>query len=563
MKRIFGFILLLCSAQTLANTPIFDWGPPPKVMGCGIAGTYSQVTNCLNNKVNKQVNDAVNAARATHQNVIANLNAQHDAAMGQLQNQLTQLQSELEAAQQAAQSSGQQMARQVGRQTQRATDGINGTLQQMSGPLLELQTCLARRGVNLEELLLTQGSESVRASQARVQALWRDVFRNARSYPRMQVDPQNPPNINQMVNQAEAYAGRVANSDPIAGCLWNQTQPLRAQAKQAVITIFPSILAEFNRAVKDVAEPMAQQAMRDLIQPLLRDAVGLAARTGGSVSHAAARQAMSSLPEDVRRQIFGLAHERILNSAEMNALIASLNNHSTNVTRGDTRRSLAEVRAKIELVRQFTDEEAVLVGVDVLRVLGHEQIDSPDAQAALAHGIGMVLTLGNGVDGVVNAITGTASQPTTAISNFIVFCVEFGLNAHISVAQWGITQASHVAWEQTMVAARRAMGSRGRAPSRQVRQALGPFGDLLRHFPTEADLIVYTSPQLEMMRRDLLNYHTAVLKLAEIAGGQTTAQRPVKSATTKTVANRQKTTQQRNSVQRTTTRKTTKPPEKR
>ena len=114
-----------------------------------------------------------------------------------------------------------------------------------------------------------------------------------------------------------------------------------------------------------------------------------------------------------------------------------------------------------------------------------------------------------------------------------------------------------------MVAARRAMGSRGRAPSRQVRQALGPFGDLLRHFPTEADLIVYTSPQLEMMRRDLLNYHTAVLKLAEIAGGQTTAQRPVKSATTKTVANRQKTTQQRNSVQRTTTRKTTKPPEKR
>lgn len=542
MKKLLSIGLLLAiGGQTQANAPLFSWGPPPKVMGCEILGTYQQVRNCLRTEVNGRVDTAVENAQNAHQNAIDNLNQQHAAAMNQLHAQLQQLQEELANQSQNAQQGGQQMMQQLTIQTTGSVNAVTGALNQMSGPLLQLQSCLAGKGVSLEQLLLTDGAASIQRTQSELQAVWNTVLSNAARYPAVNVDPRNPPSINQLLQRAEVVAGQVADVNPISSCMWQQTAGLRAQARQTAATMLPAILDQFNQALDQVAKPMAQQAMNEIIEPMLRNATGLAARTGGQITHAAARQAMSSLPDDVRRQVFALVHDRLLNRGEMIALVNAVNTHAVSLIRGDSQRSLGEVRTSIDRARGFTDEEAVLIGVEVLKILGHEQIDSPEAQAKLANAIAWVLTLGNGVDGVVNAILGTASQPTTSITNFIVFCVEFVLNAHVSVAQWTITQASHVAWEQTMNVAAAQLGnaSRGGAPSRRVRNAMGEFGDLLRHFPTEADLVVYTSPQLEQIRTDLFNYHGAVLKLAENAAGANSASNRTAATSKRTTSVRQ------------------------
>lgn len=532
IKRILPILFLLTANPTQAADITFSWGPPPVVLGCTIGGNYTAVVNCLTGQVDKQIDTAVEtavgAAAEAHEQTLANLAAQHEDALDELEAQIGQLQSQLNQAGNNAQRMSRDVQNRAAQGGRAANNAWQNSLQNLSAPLQQLQSCLVGKGVDLVALLNTDGANSISVARQRLLSVWRTVVRNARNYPTFTVDPQQPPTTTQLLQRANTLAGQMVETDPVASCMWAQTDALRQQALQVLAGLLPQILAQFNQAVDQVAKPMAQRAMGDLIRPLLRDATGLAARTAGRASHAAARAAMSQLPEDVKRQIYAMAHERILNPAEMAALIAAVNRHAVSLNNPhEVQRSLTELRAKLGVARRFSDEEAVVIGAEILRALGHETIDSPEAQAALAHGIGQVLTLGNGVDGVVNAMLGTASQPTATLTNFIVFCVEFGLNSHIAVAQWGITQASHVAWEQVMVAARQQLGSvpRGGAPSRRARRVAGPFGQLLDHFPSEADLIVYTSPQLEQMRQDLFNYHTAVLKLAEeaVPSGSNTA----------------------------------------
>ncbi|HHJ17214.1 MAG TPA: hypothetical protein ENJ80_11005 [Gammaproteobacteria bacterium] len=502
-----------------AAAAIFDIGPPPKVLGCIINfANLEAFGSCATREVNDYAQDAVESASEAYETQISNLKSAHEAQVDTLEQQIAALQKQLDALQQQAAQTGA-----------KSTQALQENALVVMSPVAPLQsnlvpgslpgqlvTCLQDANANAQQVASNIASDPAGFTRTYMNNLWRKTMRASNTIlgdiNRLSTNANgSPKSVNQMLDDAERIMGRVAAQDPVGICLWAMVAPFRAQAKQIVGQIYPTLKAEYDASVKEVIQPAFERAMGDVLRQIFRKAPELAAGTARST----ARFAGSALVPNHMKEIgFGVSVQFLIDPAKMarlkedtDRLAAALTGPSSQIPA-----SLAATERSLTAAMQFTDKMAVQVALATMRRYGHAIIDST-GRDMLDSFMAAAYSLKDGVAEVVTGIVALGYEPPSAFSEVIAFMIEEIFNLSAKPLKDQIIDVAHAGLDELIDAARQAARD-NRPPSDYMNRAAGPFAFLLKDFPTERDLVQYALPQVRQIKDSLFAYHSAVLDLA-------------------------------------------------
>lgn len=507
--------LLPAAAGTQAAAPIAEFGPPLRILGCESGPDFNYFRTCVQNALQNRTQTAANDARAAMQNQVDALDTQLTAAETELQNVQSQL---------------------------------NGAMQQLQSPLVqamsqmeavELKACLDNQGIDLPQTMSQVMSNPTQFVQGRLTALWQQGMGAAAGMVQTNLQALQPgrrsPSINVLLDRTDALFTELAAQDPVAQCAWNAVAPFRSQARQVVAQIYPTIRDQYNAAISNTIQPLVDQAMMAVLQPMLvqmsagadaarstarvtaRKAPRDAARIGGKAVRTGARMAAGAVPEDVRQIAMGIAHRYLLDPKQMTRVTASIH-ELTLALQNDPAgapQAAENVQRALAPLRRFDEQIALDVAMDTIRFYGHSLIDTK-GQEAVTMAFAGVQSAKDVVAEVVTGIVAVFYEPPSVVGEFIAGCVEVVVdNAVQPAAEGAMIRLAHQSFDTAVDQAHRAL--REQKPPSHYRQNAGPFGPLLAEFPTEGELIALAVPEVGTMRDLLFAYHASVVELGKVA----------------------------------------------
>jgi hypothetical protein len=482
---------------------------PPKVLGCELGPNLSATKSCLDKAI-KQLNDDVGAAEQA---------AEAARQATRTAQQATQ------AAQQAA-TAAQQAGAAAQQQLQKPWVAAMAQIDAS-----QLTTCLSSRGINVSQTMSSVAKDPASYVRMKFTEIWQKAMTNPAMVSQQLAAASlsgPPPSVQQVIDNAEQAFAVVAAQDPAAQCLWQVLQPYRAQAKTIAAQIYPIAKQQFDAMVEQQIKPAVDRAVASLMSEMnsqLRAAAASAPRTAGDVARGSAAFTAGYVPDEVRLRAVTEAQRYLLDPARYARVIAEIEALRYAVASSNAALSsvaLQRVERELATVGNLGDQIVVDITIRALRDFGHRQIDK-----TLPGKLDKVFLTPDILETVIaNLITGIVAfwyHPPNAISELIAGYVVIALSAAKPAVKEAIVAATHASYDVALNVARKAL-SESRPPSSYIPSA-GPLGELLRDFPSEAQLLAIVVPEIGRMQAVLGPYHDSVRALSRAAAGQVTNSR--------------------------------------
>ncbi len=480
-------LLMGCLQAVAGHAATVEAGPPPKLMGCTLGLDFTAFGDCVVGKSNDKIDDAV--ADATTQ-----LNSQKASLAQQLQNAQAQLQRPLVQAMSQLQSD-------------------------------QLMSCLASRGINFPATVASAAANPTQFVQARLASLWQKGMSMSGQLlaPRLTTLRADapPPTPAELVNLADQMFVQLVAQDPAGQCIAEVLAPFRAQARAMATSLYPAVKGQYDAMIHQTVRPAVNQAMVALLAPTMRQLVGAAnaaAQAGGTAVRGAVSAASGAVPEDVQKIALAVTLKYLLDPTRMAQLTSEVNRLATTLQTNPA--GAATVAASLDRaatsLSTWNDQIALEVGIATLRFYGHRAIDT-HGKDVVSLGFAAASALKDVVAGIITSIVGLSYEPGEAVGKYIATAIEVTLDAVEPPAQVAMNKTAHEQFDRVVDLAYQALRER-RPPSYYLQNA-GELGELLKHFPTENELLRIAVPQLETLRLSLFNYHESVGNLARAANG--------------------------------------------
>ncbi len=392
----------------------------------------------------------------------------------------------------------------------------------------QLTKCLASRGINLNQTIQGVAQNPTEFVRVRFTDIWQKGM-NASTLINQELTARKPgtqpPTPAQLVERADQLLAQLAlaTQDPAAQCLWAAVSPFRTQIKALALQLYPTAKNQYDAMIERSVKPAINQAMVKLLQPAMRQlthAAGAAARAGGDAARAGASTASMAIPEEVRLMAIAQAQRRLLDPGKMAKLITGVSALASAVQRGNSAASttaLVGLEQSLPPLLTLSDQEAIDVAIESLRFYGHQQIDDKGPRVTDE----VYVTINDVTVGIINIVTGVVAlwyEPAEVVGEVVTFVVGAALNMSAPSVKASLIYGTHQGFDQAMNAAHRAQRE-GKPPSAYL-QSAGPFGELLKNFPTEAELLGLAVPQIAGMSGVLSSYHESVRALSRAAASQ-------------------------------------------
>ena len=469
MKHTLMITAGLLTSGTAYAQPLFQPGPPAKILGCTVhVAKLPNTAKCLDRR-NKRI--AADAKRKLDRAVAAEKK--------KLASQVAVL-ATLPAAKQTARA--------------------------MSG----LKQCITKKRGRIERRLRKAAKNPIEFAGQNLQRMFRAAFQQSINHSTLVARAQGRKlRPREILDDVDRRMKRLAKTDPVTECLWSITEPFKKEMFRRILAQHGQFHKELRASVNKVVRPALDKALGELIRPLFKEVP----RGAGAVATQLAKFGLSNA-DGLDALIDGLARKHLLKSGQINRL----KTESAKLARLVREKKYSEIRAQQQRIKtlvaqlgRFDNKMAVEVGIEALRVKGHEVVE-----VLVNKLLDMALAgVDTGKDGAANgatAITGVAWEPTDAIGEAVATLVEGLYNFMIVGVKQLHLLAAHKAFDALMDQAKTSI-MRGRTPSAAAKN--GPLGPLLKHFPKERDLVRFSSERVRVMQADLLNYHTAIMDLTD------------------------------------------------
>jgi hypothetical protein len=499
------FALAAGSSPAQAQIPA-----PPKVLGCELGPNVAATRSCLEKAI-KKLNDDVNAAEKAAEA------ARQTARTAQQATQAAQ------QAAKAAQEAGAAAQQQLQKPWVAAMTQIDAS---------QITNCLASRGINVGQTMSSVAQNPPSYIRAKFTEIWQKAMMNSALVSQQiaaRASAGSAPSLQQLMDSAEQSFAAVAAQDPAAQCLWAAYQPYRAQARAIAAQIYPIAKQQFDAMVEQRIKPAVNSATVALMREMnaqIRAAAASVPRTAGDVARASATFSAGFVPEKLRLIAVTEGQRYLLEPGRYARLIAELDALQRAVAIGDASavsNVLPRVERELATVNALGDQIVVDIAIRALRDVGHEQIDREVPKLLDSHVFLTTDTLQTVIANLVTGIVAFWYHPPNAISEVIAGVIVIALNAAKPAVKSAIVAAAHTGYDTALDTARRAL-SEARPPSSYIPSA-GPLGELLRDFPTEAELLAIVVPEIGRMRAVLAPYHDTVRALSRAASAQVTSGR--------------------------------------
>lgn len=177
--------------------------------------------------------------------------------------------------------------------------------------------------------------------------------------------------------------------------------------------------------------------------------------------------------------------------------------------------SLAPLDALLDDLRESNHEMYTHIALSTIHFYGHETIDvvvDPIVGFVVGHVSGQISLVDNAI--AVACTTGhfVSQLPCGGVKALVVFLAK---QLMIPAIEWAAVEAIRASWDGATECAAVAVG----VAEPDARQNCAIYQPLLQWFPaTAAAATAFVLPHIEDSRRAFVDYHTAVLKLAQSAG---------------------------------------------
>ncbi len=474
-KVVWSLILCLLPVSAAEAQPVFQPGPPVRIMGCVVnVATLPRTAKCIDT-VNKR---NINKARRQVEQALASEKKKFEKQL-----KLTQALPAFKDSARALKTLETCLARKRVRLNKQMSDAARNPLEFVDGKLRRLSTVAIRQAINSKDLLTAYRNRRRMQPAALLDAFFDDIDRR--------------------------MAGLV-RGDPLAECGWAATTPWKKRVRDAAILHHRHLQTTINRQLK----PVLDQVMVDVLKPSLQQAA-ISAR---AFTTQLARDQIGRVA-GFDELLDGMARQHLLSSektkqlkTETDGLLRAVRSNNQTAVLAHQRK----IEALIADLDRFDDRLALQIGLGALRLKGHEIVD--DLVGELMNLLGGPVAVGK--DMAVSSVSAGADfayQPVAAIME----ALQIFIGAVYEIAWLGLQEGARLGaragFDALMDHIEEQM-MQGRLPS-QSRS--GPLAALVPFFPKERQIVKFASPQVESMHADLANYHRAILNLsrAATAGG--------------------------------------------
>ena len=470
-KAIWGLILCSMSVSAAEAQPVFQAGPPVRIMGCAVhIATLPKTAQCIDT-VNKR---NINKARKQVEQALAS--------------EKEKFEKQLRLAQ--------------------ALPAIQDSV----ASLKALETCVARKNGRIRQHLSTAARDPIRFAETKLNRLsaiavrqaidGKDLLTAFRSSRKLQPEAF----LNTFLSNVDRRMAELVRGDPIAECGWAATARWRRRIKAIAIAHQRQLRATMNLRVK----PALNQVTVEVLKPIL-------AKAAVSAKAFAEEFARNQIGQKAGfdELIDGIARQHLLSSektsrlkTETDGLLRAMQSNDQTAVAGHQR----NIAALIADLDRFDDRLALKIGLGALRLKGQEILD-----ALVRELMGLLEgPVAVGKDLVVSSVSAGVDfgyQPLAAIME----AVQIFVGAAYEVAWLGVQEGARLGVREAFNALMdevEAQMLQGRLPSQS---RAGPLRALVPVFPKESQIVKFASPQVESMHADLANYHRAILNLSQAA----------------------------------------------
>jgi hypothetical protein len=399
-----------------------------------------------------------------------------------------------------------------------------------------LQRCLAGKGIDLRATMLASGQNPAEFFRSRLAAAWQRGMGSGALIGQslsLLTGAGAPPSPLEIVDRADALAAQLAAQDPIAQCIWTGIEPLRAQAKQAAQQLYPALKAQLDTAIEQQVRPAINRAIvaalrsggPSILQPMPSGAqvVAQGARIGGQAVRTGAQQlaGVGAIPDDIRLAALGRAMRYMMDPVRLGGAqtqLAALAAATQSGNGAAAAAALAALERDLPTAATLSDEFALAVGIEIIRGQGHQLIETTASVP-----VDLIMwAFDKYADGLSDSIKFSASVGWLASAAFVglsTFLVGSMLDLQLWVAKLPIVVVAKQGYDLALDAAFRALREK-RSPTEMIATA-GPFGEILREFPSSPQLIALSVPEIQSAQSVLAAYHRSVLQLARAAAART------------------------------------------
>jgi len=270
-------------------------------------------------------------------------------------------------------------------------------------------------------------------------------------------------------------------------------------------------------AQKRTAEPDPRELQRERAPRTRAGATFLnpdpAIRAAGQAVDTGRRWLATQYPDDLQKIAHAELAAFLLRNPEFSAstgVIDALGNAQRTGTPAEV--SLAPLNAMLDELRESNHDMYSRIALSTINFYGHETIDlvvDPIVGYVVGNVSGQISLVDNAV-GVACTTGHFPSQlPCSAVKAVAVFLVK---KLMIPTVKWGVVKLIRFNWDEATECAAVAIG----LPDAEGMQSCSIYQPVLQWFPpTGAAATAFILPHIEDSRRAFLEYHTAVLKLAE------------------------------------------------